>query len=261
MADRTIVTGRLRVVGRFAFGDGAVVATKAATHDRVVIDSNDRGPAHYSVALLAGNRRRNMRRMPAGRGYAIVAVDAIAGNAAMVVDHVCPGECSMTIVANLAALQMRTMLAGRDDAIVATLAASDYRDVIDLEYIGPACSTMTVVAITRGADMLRRSRTGADFPADCVTIRALVRRAAKYSFQVTGIASDDRMGRIERKGGFIVIESSLFFGSLRRSENGYQGQQKKYQPGRWIFGKTSHVRVQSGCPIDCMSIAEKSLRL
>ena len=144
MADGAIVAGRLGVPSRLALRDRAVVATEATADYRVMIDAKNRGPAQYAVAFLAGVAGKDMRGVFRRRCDAVVAVDAIAGNTAMVEYHVRPGKGSMAVVAIVAAWHMRGMLAQCDHAVVAALAAPDHGEMIDLENIGPAGATVTV---------------------------------------------------------------------------------------------------------------------
>ena len=109
-----------RDVSRVLTGCGRIVVTgETGANDLRMVDGICRRPVHIVVAILADIGRQHMRRALAGRIDAVVAADAVAGDADVI--EICrnPGGCRMAVVAVVAALDVRRVLAGRCRAVVA----------------------------------------------------------------------------------------------------------------------------------------------
>ena len=84
-----------------------------------VIDAHDGAPRRCAVTVLADIRCQYMRRVFAGRVYAVVTVMAVAGDIHMIEVGGKPCNRRVAVVAIVAAGNMRRMFSSRDRAVVA----------------------------------------------------------------------------------------------------------------------------------------------
>lgn len=80
----------------------AVVTRRAGAQHLAVVDGNDRRPNGRAVAILADVGRRGVQWTLAGRVFAVVATDAVAGDIRMIKVRGRPGDSRMAVVTVIA---------------------------------------------------------------------------------------------------------------------------------------------------------------
>lgn len=119
-----------------------------------MVDGVGRDPLNVVVTATASVRRRNMRRVFAGRADAVVAVNAICGDVDVVEIGGNPHVRRMAVFAIIAALDMRRSLSSGIHAVMA--AAAIVENIRVIERSGDPCGRrMTVVTGVAALDVRR----------------------------------------------------------------------------------------------------------
>lgn len=128
-----VVTGvTAREMGRVLASRGdAVVTRDTGAHDVRVIDGEHRRKDVRVVAVFTDVIGLNVCQVLTGRIHAIVAVDAISGDAQMIKIGWQPPSRGMAVVTRIPARQMIQVFAGRGNAIMTGTALTDNLHVID----------------------------------------------------------------------------------------------------------------------------------
>ena len=112
----------------------AVMAGEAGPEYLRVVNRVGRRERHVVVTVLANVARIDMGWILAGCLDAVMAVDTVCGNAAVVEIRGRPGNRCVAVVAIVAAQNMRWVLAGRCQSVVTCIAAAEHLCVINRIY-------------------------------------------------------------------------------------------------------------------------------
>lgn len=154
----TIISTR-NVVRVLTGCDSAVVAGTATTQYLCVIYGERWQPDGRRVAVFANIGCKRMSWRLASRGYAIMAITAIAGDICVIEIGRQPASRRVAVLTHITAGDVRRRLAGCGHAVVTAYAIADDANVV--EVCGhPACGRMTVIARVAAGDVRGRLARG-----------------------------------------------------------------------------------------------------
>lgn len=161
VAGFAIVRSR-KVVGRLADGRHAVVAGCAGAEHVGVVDLRHRTEGESRMAIFADVVRCDVHRALADGADAVVALDAVAGDARMIEPCGYPCKIRVAVLASISARNVVEMLTGSGDAVVAVAAGTEDVGVIDLQHGTEAKGRVAVFADIVGADVADAFADGVD---------------------------------------------------------------------------------------------------
>ncbi len=138
----------------------------------------------------------------------------------------------MAIITGITALNMARVFPQGYETVVTTLTSSQNREMIYLDHVIPITGAVTEFAIPGGRNMQWRRRTRTNTAGQRVATPALHRGALKYPFYMTGLTTDQCVGKIQWETGFIVIKALRSFSCVGINPAGckkYRKQQKQPQ--------------------------------
>jgi len=144
-----------------AGGDSAIVAGATGAEDLGVIDSLCRHPYSWTMAIFADVRGLNVCRAFAGRLYAVMAANAVAGDSHVIEIGGHPGSRCVAVVAGGSACNVCWVLSGCCDAVVTTCAITNNTGMIKYGR-SPRGGIVAVVALVAGRNMGWRFPGGLD---------------------------------------------------------------------------------------------------
>lgn len=141
------------MVGRLAGSGGTVVAAKARTDDGIVIDTQDRYPGRIAVTVLTYVTGLDMACMLTGGGTAVMATEAVCGDAGMIKVGRHPGIGGMTKIACIVTGDMGGVLAGGGSSVVTAETGANHIGMIDPQHGDPGRIAMAILTNVGGLDM------------------------------------------------------------------------------------------------------------
>lgn len=142
---------------RFSRCCGAVVTTRARSHDLSVIDAYRRTPRIFRMARFARIRTRDVREIFSGRRGPVMTTHAITGDAAVIETRRAPQTRVMTGFAIVTRPNMSRRFTGDKAIVMTTATIAEHGIVIDACYRIPTHHTaMTRRTIGCRINVLRR---------------------------------------------------------------------------------------------------------
>jgi len=222
-----------------ASGD-TVVAGRAATQYLQMIDAIDRRPRKCGVAIFANIGRGYVIDRFARCGYAAMAGEASAADAAVLENRRNPRRCAMAIVALIAGWQVRWQFAVSFAAVMATDAGTYRLEVIDPRDSDPGVWAMTGNATIGGSDVrlwLRRRVAAARLAVATGTGPG---STGEHAVRMARLTIRITVGAFESKAGGEMVEGRLgkrLPGSERQQQRGKYGELAQYCDTRPFVGR------------------------
>lgn len=142
-----------------------------------------------------------------------------------------PGHGPVAVVTDFGTLDVAEVLARCGYTVVTTRTIADYLRMIDTRYGAPGGLMMTIPALLRRQDMIRRYRCRLDEPGTCVTTFALARRPTKNSGNMASLTIYISMRALQRITRRKMIESGVECRLSRCGHNRQHQNRRQHSSG------------------------------